>query len=99
MDTESISKTLEKSHEKLDKIYHRLTHKGLPSRIEIEQARNAFAVARHGAKKVVNIISVQPVAVIEANVQSAGLAPQNEESYQNALKVNLQNAKQADGGW
>ena len=62
-----------------------------------EQARNAFAVARHAGDegRQYNLSSAQ--AIIEANVQSAGLAPQNEESYQNALKVNLQNAqKQAD---
>ena len=59
-----------------------------------EQARNAFAVARHSGEegRQYNLSSAQ--AVIESNVQSAGLAPENEESYQNALKTNLEKAKQ-----
>ena len=59
-----------------------------------EQARNAFSVARHAGEegRQYNLSSAQ--AVIEANVQSAGLSPENEESYQNALKTNLEKAKQ-----
>ena len=55
-----------------------------------EQARNAFAVARHSGEegRQYNLSSAQ--AVIESNVQSAWLAPENEESYQNALKTNLE---------
>ena len=59
-----------------------------------EQTRNAFAVAKHAGDegRQYNISSAQ--AVVESNVQSVGLAPQNEESYQNALKANLEKAQQ-----